>query len=273
MRLVNKAFPANLLINADDFGLDIRISREIFRCIEKGLIHSISILPFAVGDKEHEALLARIVAEYPEVRLGAHLSLIETAPVLASTPRYSQQCASAPNHRAFLAMYFSGRIRPSHIRSEWKAQLELLARRVGKERIAHIDSHQHVHVLPGIWGITAQLRRDFGIPRLRVPYEGFLRSLTFRFPFGIAFQSLAWLRAQQVEGTRMRFAGFFTSMHFNLDAHQSWLERVSRHPEIGHELVVHPGQAPDGSFAEGREIDELWRLHQSYGIDRDSRPL
>jgi predicted glycoside hydrolase/deacetylase ChbG (UPF0249 family) len=264
MRPVAKAFPNNLIINADDFGLDIRISREIFRCIEEGLIHSISILPFPEGDEEHEALLARIVAEYPAVRLGAHLSLIETAPVLASTPRYSQHNASAPNHRAFLAMYFGGRIRPSHIRREWQAQLQLLARRVGKERIAHIDSHQHVHVLPGIWGITAQLRREFGIPRLRVPYEGLWRSLTFRFPLGMAFQCLSWMRTWQVEGQRMRFAGFFTSMHFNFDAHQAWLESVGRHPEVGHELVVHPGQAPDGSFAEGRELGELRRLRQNY---------
>lgn len=267
-----RMIPANLIINADDFGLDLRISRDIHRCIREKLINSISVLPFR--DREHEDLLGTIAAEHPEVRIGAHLSLIETEPVLAETPRFAPDRSSASSYREFLGMYLRRRIRPSHIRAEWRAQVALLGGRLGGVgRIAHLDSHQHVHVLPGIWKVACAIREEAGIPRLRVPYESLTRAAGYRFPFGLGFQALSLLRRSSGTG---RFLGFFTSTRFTLAGNLPGLDEVLRRPHLGYELMVHPGQAPDGGLSDdpenvaaegpwlsGHEMEELRRL-QAY---------
>lgn len=269
--------PANLIINADDFGLDLRISRDILRCIQEKLVNSISVLPFR--DRDHEDMLAAIVSEHPDVRIGAHLSLIETEPVLAETPRYAPDRPSAGSYRGFLGMYLRGRMRPAQIRAEWKAQIGLLGGRLGGAgRIAHLDSHQHVHVLPGIWTVSCELREEFGIPRLRVPYESLARAAAYRFPFGLGFQALSLMRRSAGDA---RFLGFLTSTRFTVNGNLGGLATVLRRPDLAFELMVHPGQAPDGGLSDdpanvnadgpwlsGHEMDELRRL-QAYFEDCD----
>lgn len=261
--------PANLLINADDFGLDIRISRDIYHCVQDQLINSISVLPFR--DREHEVLLRVIAREHPDIRIGAHLSLIETEPLLPETPRYAPGRASAPGYRGFLGMYLMGRMPPERIRAEWRAQVSLLGERLGgTDRIAHLDSHQHVHILPGIWPVAKALKEEFRIPRLRVPYESLARAAGYRFPFGLGFQALA--RTRRARGD-VRFLGFLTSTRFTVEGNLPGLAETLRHPERSYELMVHPGQAPDGGLSDdpanaaargphlpGHEMDELRML-------------
>lgn len=37
--------------------------------------------------------------------------------------------------------------------------------------VSHLDSHQHLHMLPGILPIVARLAREFGIGAIRYPYQ------------------------------------------------------------------------------------------------------
>jgi chitin disaccharide deacetylase len=249
-------FPPNLTINADDFGLDLQRSHVMAQGVREGLVHAISVLPFPESDREHLALLSELRREFPQLQIGAHLSLIETEPTLASTPRYSRDQAAPGNYREFLAMYGSGRLGFRHALAEWTAQVRTLVQRLGGEKpLSHLDSHQHVHVLPGLWQACCTVRREWNIPRLRIPYEGMWRSLGHRFPFGLGMQALARLRLSQAEGHRTRFAGFFTSMHFTCDAHADLPQHVGQSPNTPFELMVHP---------DASELDELRKLRHRF---------
>jgi predicted glycoside hydrolase/deacetylase ChbG (UPF0249 family) len=244
--------PANLVLNADDFGLDARVSMAIALCLDEGLINSFSVYPFS--DPFHESLLKAVLRRHPEAKVGAHLAV--TGPGLPERPGH---------FRDFLALYVTGRFPPGRVRSLWEAQLGDLRRRLGRDP-DHLDSHQHLHVLPGLWENALSLQRQFRVPRVRVPYEGLRRGLKHRFPFGAGFQALARLRAG---GEPPAFLGFFSSTGFTVRGNLEGLERVLAHPGRSFELMVHPavpempaGAPPGAGLATGqfREPAELRKL-------------
>jgi predicted glycoside hydrolase/deacetylase ChbG (UPF0249 family) len=220
--------PPNLLINADDFGIHPRVSLAIGRCLDEGLIDSFSALPFT--DAFHSDLLRDIVARHPGAKIGAHLSL---------PGKVSGGKGDDPLHyRRVLADYFLGRIDPARVRADWEAHIRSLGSYLGgPERLAHLDGHQHVHILPGLWRAARSLQKQFAIPRLRVPYESLRRSLFHKFPFGAALQALALARRRSSDP---RLLGFFTSTHFTVAGNMAGLREAVRRPEKAFELMVHP---------------------------------
>ena len=268
--------------------------------MERGLVNSFSVLPFV--DAWHGALLKSLIARHPEVRVGAHLSFLDphTAASAGSDagtpgppglqwppkPQGLPGLKEHPGHfRDFLALYLKGRYPPARIYREWKTQILSLAEYLGgPERIAHLDSHQHLHVLPGIWPVAVALQEEFGIPRLRVPHESLRRALFHKFPFGAGFQALAALRAHAARGRkgpgdRRRLLGFLTSTCFTVEANRAALEAVLANPDTEYELMVHPALPPDPDARDPgdppewmvqpgqvREVAELERLR---GFFRD----
>lgn len=260
--------PANLIINADDFGLDERVSRAIDLCLDEGLINSFSVFPFR--DEFQGDLLKGILAKHPQVKVGAHLALIGSA-----------EEDHRDHYKDFLNRYLTGRISAAEVKGIWRAQiLELGGFLGGTDRIAHLDSHQHLHVLPGLWRATMELQKEFGIPRVRVPYESLMRALGYRFPFGLGMQVLARIR---VNGDTPRFMGFFTSTCFTVEGNRRALAKVQRQPDMPYELMAHPAMPGSSTGADetdskdrngagsaflaasqAAEIDELRRLKAFY---------
>ena len=249
--------PGNLIINADDFGLHPRVSRAIAQCLDEGLINSFSVFPFA--DAFHEELFRSIVARHPGVQVGAHLAVV--GPDLKEHPGH---------FRDFLLRYVTGRFPAAKVRELWRDQIRTLQARMGGTALAHLDSHQHLHLLPGLWEVARSLQEEFGVPRLRIPYEGVARSAAYRFPFGLGLQTLARLRAG---GESPAFLGFLTSTRFTLAANRGGLERVARKTGTRFELMVHPALADsDGTVgtalaaSQAGEIGELRKAAEFFRL-------
>jgi predicted glycoside hydrolase/deacetylase ChbG (UPF0249 family) len=232
--------PSRLLVNADDFGLDPRISLAIARCAREGLIHSFSAVPFR--DAFHAGLFDKLKTECPRILIGAHLTLVEF-PYLTPGGPAGADGAPPRSFREFLGHYLKGKVDAEWAYREWKAQIGLLASRLGRAP-DHLDSHQHLHVLPGLWDAALRLQAEFGIPRLRVPYESLGRALFHRFPAGLAMQALARFRSRAATHA---FIGFFTSTRFTVDANHNALRRALRKAagpgDRPYELMVHPALA------------------------------
>lgn len=147
-----------LVINADDYGLTEDANKAVIECFTRGAVTDMSLL--AVGDSfEHAVKLAR---KNNINKIGVHLAL--TGPFKPLTPaRFSK------SYIPFLIRYFAGLVKKEEIYAEFKNQIL----KVKKEgfAITHLDSHQHIHMVPGILKIVIKLMKEENIDYVRFPKE------------------------------------------------------------------------------------------------------
>lgn len=157
-----------LIINADDFGLHETVNLGIIRGFTSGFITSTTIM--ANGKAfEHAVTLANA---HPQLGIGVHLTLVGEKPVCQPdivTSLVDKQGCLAPQYPEFLLGYMRGRIHLSDIRRELTAQVQKVAD--SGIHITHLDSHQHMHIVPGIINITIDIAKEFGIKSVRIPAE------------------------------------------------------------------------------------------------------
>lgn len=157
------------IINGDDFGLSPGINRGVLEAHHEGILTSASLM--AMGEAFEEAVV--LGRENPGLSLGVHLTLVEGVPVLPPEKIPSLVTASGRfvgSVRVFLRRWLAGQIRQEEIQHEFEAQVEkVLAHGV---HIDKLDSHMHLHLLPGILRIVLALRQRYRISGIRLAREG-----------------------------------------------------------------------------------------------------
>ena len=157
-----------LIVNADDFGLHAAVNRGIQAAHTDGIVTSASLM--AGGAAFDEAV--RIARQCPQLAVGVHLTLVAASPVLpaAEVPSLVDGAGCFyGSYPLFLKRFLRGKIRLAEVERELAAQIEQV--RLAGIQPSHLDSHQHLHVLPGIGGIVLDLARRFSIRAIRIPAE------------------------------------------------------------------------------------------------------
>lgn len=231
-----------LIIHADDLGLAREIDDGIFHAHLNGVVTSASIC--ACGRSFSYAV--ERAQGCPSLDLGVHLTLVGEEPVSepASIPSLlHKNSALFPSAATFVASCLRGSVRLEEVRAELICQLDTV-RRTGL-RITHIDSHQHLHVLPRIRELVTRLAHDFGVGAIRLPRER-LRPYMVKRPIRM-LQALALRRFCHSVSlgdltTTDAFAGFF----FGGRLDRVNLDRLIRDlPRTGScEIMSHPGHPP-----------------------------
>ncbi len=139
--------PSRLIVHADDFGLSPEVNHAIEENLSTGCITSTSIL----ANLPHSSAAIGWAVAHPEFDFGVHLNLTEGRPVLPADRVPSLTGPTGEFHRPsrFLFRLICGRIRVEEIAAEWHAQVEVV-RRAGVA-VSHLDSHQHVHLIPRLF--------------------------------------------------------------------------------------------------------------------------
>ena len=168
-RRAGRVGPASLIVNADDFGLCQAVNRGVARAFDEGIVTSASML--VAGDAFDQAV--ELARDRPGLDLGIHLSLTQTRPT--SPPARVPSLLGAdgrlqPNWRAFLSRYVRKGVPTAEVEAELRAQIEK-ALATGLS-FSHLDSHQHLHVLPGVLPVVVRLAGDYGIGAVRDPSQG-----------------------------------------------------------------------------------------------------
>jgi hopanoid biosynthesis associated protein HpnK len=232
-----------LIVNADDFALHPSVNRAIILAHREGIVTSTTIL--AGGMAFLDAI--EDLKSCPELGVGVHLCLVDQRPVLKPEEVSSlvngegRFCAS---YAAFLKRYLLGQIHHQQMQRELEAQVGRI-RDLGL-KITHLDSHQHLHLLPGIAAMAAEIARKFAIHCIRIPAERPEAS----------YGTGSWMRRWQgrlvyrmAMTSRRRFArlGFRSPDHFfgfNRGGRlllEDWLKLVPQLPPGVSEVMVHPG--------------------------------
>lgn len=153
----------NLIINADDFGLSLEVNEGIKRAIETGVVNSVSLmvnLPYF-----DDAL--NYLKRHPEISVGLHFNITEGRPLL---PAAQVGSLLREDDHFFYWPSLVGRLllrraRLGEIEQEFHTQYQKL-KSTGL-KIAHFDSHHHLHLFPPIFKFVTQLADAEGISSLR----------------------------------------------------------------------------------------------------------
>jgi len=264
-----------LIVNADDLGVSEKINDGIVYAHLNGIVTSTSII--ACGSAFEHAI--SVCRETPTLDMGIHLTLVEERPILDPALIPSLVDSEGTMHRdasIFAKKLLLGKIRLGEVRLELEAQIDQVLS-LGMP-VSHFDSHDNLHVLPGIARITGELAEKHGIPAIRYPRER-LRSYMFRQRGAVSrgdgavsriLQSMALAFFCQVGEKRLSAlqtdycAGFFFGGNLNK---LNLLKVLGNLPSVGTcELMCHPGfDDPDPRFGH-------WGYHHEDELDALTDP-
>lgn len=248
--LTGAAAGRRLIINADDFGLTLPITEGTIEAFERGILTSASLV--ATGAAFERA--SQYAATHPELDAGVHLMIVHDAPVLPlgeTTSLVNAAGSFLPGYGEFMARYLAGGVREEEVEAEWSAQIARV--RGAGVRITHLDSYQHLHLVPGLFRIALRLARRNGVSAVRFPR---VPTVLRRAERGTVRRSLEFLPLRLMEQANLphlnasgirtpdRFFGFHSSGHLDQKALRSVLFGV---PQGTSELVCHPGQGESES--------------------------
>ena len=249
-----------LIVNADDFGLHAAVNRGILAAHTEGIVSSTSLM--AGGAALDDAV--RIAKQCPQLGVGVHLTLVGARPVLPVAEVSSlldESGAFYGSYPLFIKRFLRGKIRLAEVERELAAQIDRI--RMAGIQPSHLDSHQHLHVLPGIGGIVLDLARRFSIRAIRIPAEpvafiGATPATVGRLAGRGGLTMLANLFRQHAAAAGIRTSdNFFGMLAGGQLTEPAILAILRRLPPGDSELMTHPGFA-DESLADAFRWDYQW---------------
>lgn len=239
-----------LIINADDAGLSGEINSAIKKCFERGVITGTSLI--ASGESFSQA--CDMLKEIGKSDAGVHLTLTGCLKPCTKIPSavatvLEDRKAFPESYFGFMARYYRGIIHPEHVYLEFANQIQKVISR--GFTVTHLDSHEHVHMFPGVLKVVIALAKEYSIPYVRLPLEPW--SVICK-DFGLkdllrhaALKAFALSAKRLIKKSDIKcndfFLGHFHSGRLNEEILDFMLEKM---PEGVTELAVHPAvESPD----------------------------
>lgn len=235
-----------VIINADDFGIHTEVNQGIIEGFQHGVLTSTSLL--ASGPAFEEAVA--LAKACPKLGIGIHLCLVGSLPTVLSpkeVPTLVNADGLVPESYAeFMKKAWTGKIDYGQVYDELDAQIEkIMATGLA---ITHIDSHQHLHMLPQIWRIVQVLMKKYRLHRLRVPREAYTFKVMTASPVRLLGRDGLTYLAKKVipDVKRLHFTttDYFWGMIDGGHMTTANLAYILRNLPFGvHEIMMHPGRS------------------------------
>ncbi len=227
-----------LVVNADDLGAHPKIDEGVLLARAQGIVTSASVL--VTGPSASEAV-ARARAQ--KLGLGVHLCLtthLEPAAPSLQVRSLAPGGRFRKDWRELSLAWLGGLIPRAEVERELYAQVDRAAK-LGFTP-DHLDTHQHLHLLPGLRSMVERLAASLKLP-LRWPVEApgldWARRPLAALKTGL-LDALALARPRPL-ARRVRSMGAFDTGA--LDEAQL-IRRLESLPEGDVELFCHPGLDP-----------------------------
>jgi len=249
-----------LIVNADDFGMNLEVSRGIIDAARGGIVRSTSAMANAPDLAESAELLR---SSGLGLDAGFHANLTFGRPVLdpSEIPTLVGPDGAFLGRKRLLLRAIAGGVSVDEAYRELRAQCERLAS-LGIAP-SHIDGHHHVHAFPTICRAAERVAQRFGIRCVRAPYEGAWTGLSPAPLRRLAIAALpasypAYWRGRSF-ATPDRFGGFGLSGRPSLK--RLWIDALRRIGPGVTEIMAHPGYpAPSGDSYNRRRRYEVEAL-------------
>jgi chitin disaccharide deacetylase len=157
-----------LIVSADDFGLDPAVNAAVEEAHRDGILTSASLMVAAPAAADAVALAHRLRG----LRVGLHLVLVDGRPI--SPPAAVRSLVDDSGEfgrnlgRAGLRFFLAPSAR-RQLAAEIHAQFEAFA--ATGLTLDHVNAHKHLHLHPTVASLVLRIGREFGMSALRVPSE------------------------------------------------------------------------------------------------------
>jgi len=161
-----------LIVSADDFGFTEGVNQAILECYKKGSVSNAS-LAVNMDATENAILLAK---QNPGLGVGLHFNLTLGKPL--TDPKLIPSLVNCNglfyNRKEFENRSIFGLIRYKDVEKELLAQIKYYLN--FNLTMTHIDSHQHIHLLPPLFTVISNYCIQNSIP-LRIPYNNYILNI------------------------------------------------------------------------------------------------
>ncbi len=243
MALHSAGEPRYLIVNADDFGYFPCVSSGIVEGVRAGVISATSVMANRVGLETQIAPLL----ESTGVDIGVHLNLTSGRPLTGTLRRRFGKHGLPGKSWWALRLPIRGPLL-CEITEEFAAQIDRCVA-LGVSPV-FLNSHEHVHMLPGIYGAVVRLARERRIQFVRhsAPDWGYATS-SAGVVRNALIQGLSWLqRPDGLEARMPRMLGLSVSGRLGLQYLEALGPRLA--PDAPAELMCHPGWCESGDISD-----------------------
>jgi hopanoid biosynthesis associated protein HpnK len=164
----------SLILNADDFGYSAQVNAAILKAHREGVLTSASLMVAESGFDE----AVEMARQNPALGVGLHVVVTNDHPLLAPS---GIPHIIGPNGKLLanplrigLRYAFS-----QQAQVEMMQEMEAQFARFDATGLpwSHADGHQHFHLHPTVWNLFLALCVEYGVYRVRLPYEEILPHL------------------------------------------------------------------------------------------------
>lgn len=220
-----------LIVNADDFGLCGEITNGIIKAHKQGIVTSTTVV---VNGSHFEQSVPFL--KDSGIDAGIHLTFVGGEKPISGyiDGLVDERGLFLKSYKDVIKRIISGRFDKEALKRELHEQISML--KGAGINVSHIDSHQHLHLLPSVRDIVIDAADEFKIRWIRAPRSGF-SDINFA---GINMLSLLLRRELKKHGLGFtdNFAGFEERGRLSQDRLLAILKSLKGGTT---ELMAHPG--------------------------------
>ena len=217
-----------VIVNADDLGLAPGVNTAIFEVFRAGNLTSATLMVNMPGTLDAVERLS----DHRGLAVGLHFCVTEGR-ALTGPSSITRPDGTFMTRGELLRRVQLGRIRSADITLELEAQLARM-KELGVDP-SHVDSHQHVHMAPGVFRAMLDILRQRALPvRTVSPPSAILRA-SWRRPSKLAKHLLNRWSAERRHGSALPTNHTLVSIHDLPDG------RVPDSGSVYRELLEHCG--------------------------------
>ena len=164
-----------VIFNADDFGISRGVNAAIVEAHSEGILNSTSLMVNQAFAKEAVAAAKKM----PDLEVGLHLNLTNEKP--ASNPQDIPLLVGADGKlkNGFVNLLLLSILHPKKFAAQVETEIRAQVQKYMQTglKMAHIDGHRHVHLIPAVFKIVRNIQREYNVPRVRVMNENAVNTI------------------------------------------------------------------------------------------------
>lgn len=235
----------NIIITADDLGIDHEINMGIAETYTNGILTSSALLVNTPYSDEG----IKLAKQLQGLETGLHLSIVEgmslkgkESTVTDKIRYFDDQLCLIKHWKDFLLKYVTGKINFDDLEEELDLQFKKFTKHF--DEIPFVNGTQHLHIMPKVIDIVLRLSVKYKVKAIRLPSieRPSVLYLNKRFPVLVPFQILGTIAKQKANRQNINYPGAVLGMQYSGRIDVSLFKKMINHlPTEVNEIVMHPG--------------------------------